>query len=120
MEDSSSFPPPFHDNFLHSFKNLDEKGIFQFDITQPGGLGTKTAKTFVTRCLIGDAGTTYKYLGLRMFSIPWNDSNGDEILPEAQMIYDLNQELIAHTKNLLEERNKPARGHQYNLTLINR
>jgi hypothetical protein len=123
LESKESFPQEFHDKFLNSFESLDEKGIFQFDITQPGGLGTKTAKTFVTRCLIGDAGTTYKYLGLRMFSIPWNqDPNGShgELLPEAQTIYELNQELISHTGGLLEERNKPIRGHQYNLTLINR
>jgi hypothetical protein len=120
LESKASFPEEFHEKFLHSFQSLDEKGIFQFDITQPGGLGTKTAKTFVTRCLIGDSGTTYKYLGLRMFSIPWNQRGEEELLPEAQAIYDLNQELISHTGRLLEERNKPVRGHQYNLTLINR
>jgi alpha-ketoglutarate-dependent dioxygenase FTO len=41
------------------------------DVTQPFGLGTKCAKTYVTRCLMGEPGTTYKYLGLRMFAHPW-------------------------------------------------
>lgn len=128
LQSQESFTQDFHQKLLSSFQSLDEKGIFQFDITQPGGLGTKTAKTFVTRCLIGDAGTTYKYLGLRMFSIPWHhDPNAtyggeeeEELLSEAQTIYELNQELISHTGELLEERNKPVRGHHYNLTLINR
>lgn len=44
---------------------------FRQDITQPFGGGTKCAKTYVTRCLMGDAGTTYKYLGLRMFAHAW-------------------------------------------------
>jgi len=41
------------------------------DVTQPLGLGTKLAPTFVRRTLVGENGITYKYLGLRMFSHPW-------------------------------------------------
>lgn len=45
---------------------------FRTDVTQPFGLGTACAPTYVTRCLVGDVGTTYKYLGLRMFAhSPW-------------------------------------------------
>jgi alpha-ketoglutarate-dependent dioxygenase FTO len=44
---------------------------FRRDVTQPFGLGTKCAKTYVTRLLMGEPGTTYKYLGLRMFAHPW-------------------------------------------------
>jgi hypothetical protein len=55
------------------------------------GLNTKLAKTMVTRsvtvscyivcspsvlklirCLVGITGITYKYLGIRMFSYPWD------------------------------------------------
>jgi hypothetical protein len=121
LEAKECFQQDFHSKFLNSLQSLDEKGIFQFDITQPAGLGTKIAKTFVTRCLVGDAGTTYKYLGLRMFSLPWDEIDaGSEIQAECRAISEVNQELISHTKNLLEEQRRPVRGHQYNLTLINR
>jgi alpha-ketoglutarate-dependent dioxygenase FTO len=50
----------------HVMRNLYAK-----DVTQPFGLGTPCAPTYVTRCLLGDAGTTYKYLGLRMFAHAW-------------------------------------------------
>jgi len=38
-------------------------------------------RTSVTRTLVGDPGSTYKYLGLRLFSHPWVDvtENGDAI-----------------------------------------
>eukprot|EP00980_Cylindrotheca_fusiformis_P008195 scaffold1736_cov127-Cylindrotheca_fusiformis.AAC.9 len=48
-----------------------QQKYFRRDVTQPFGLGTKCAKTYVTRCLMGEPGTTYKYLGLRMFAHPW-------------------------------------------------
>ena len=60
-----------------AFNELDSHGIFQTDVTQPFGLGTRCAKTYVTRCLIGDEGSTYKYLGLRMFAYPWYDKMND-------------------------------------------
>jgi hypothetical protein len=53
---------------LHS---MNDKGEFREDVTQPFGLGTKCAKTYVTRCLVGEPGTSYKYLGVRMFSLPF-------------------------------------------------
>jgi alpha-ketoglutarate-dependent dioxygenase FTO len=54
-----------------SLESMKQNGFFRTDVTQPFGLGTKCAKTYVTRCLVGNPGTTYKYLGLRMFSHPW-------------------------------------------------
>jgi hypothetical protein len=51
----------------------NDKSWFRHDITQPFGLGSKCAKTYVTRCLLGDTGTTYKYLGLRMFAHHWTN-----------------------------------------------
>ena len=51
---------------------MEDEGLFRTDVTQPFSLGTKCAKTYVTRCLLGKDGTTYKYLGLRMFVHPWN------------------------------------------------
>ena len=58
----------------NSLESMSRDGIFRTDVTQPFGLGTKCAKTYVTRCLVGSPGTTYKYLGLRMFAHPWTTS----------------------------------------------
>ena len=57
---SSSFEKSFHENFQASLLGLDELNVYQYDITQPAGLGTKIAKTFVSRCLVGEPGVTYK------------------------------------------------------------
>jgi mRNA N6-methyladenine demethylase len=56
---------------LETTLDVSMKDYFRTDVTQPFGLGTKCAKTYVTRCLVGEPGTTYKYLGLRMFAHPW-------------------------------------------------
>ena len=70
----------FHHLFQISLKGLEKEGFFQYDITQPTGLNSKLSKTFVTRCVVGDAGITYKYLGLRMFSIPWDDNSDNQVV----------------------------------------
>jgi alpha-ketoglutarate-dependent dioxygenase FTO len=57
----------------NALDDMLQQSFFRKDVTQPFGLGTKCAKTFVTRCVVGDEGTTYKYLGLRMFSHPWDN-----------------------------------------------
>jgi FTO catalytic domain/FTO C-terminal domain len=56
---------------LQSTLQNEMADYFGTDVTQPFGLGTPCAKTYVTRCLLGDVGTTYKYLGLRMFAHAW-------------------------------------------------
>ena len=63
-----------HERIRRALQKLDSENYFRTDVTQPFGLGTKCAKTYVTRCLLGARGTTYKYLGLRMFSHPWDGS----------------------------------------------
>lgn len=113
----NAFSKSFHGEFQAAMEGLDEEGYYQFDVTQPGGLGTKLAKTFVTRCLVGNAGTTYKYLGLRMFSIPWDETP----CSNARKIGKLNDQLIKHTTTLLSRSGKGKVGScKYNLTLINR
>ena len=65
-------------------ESMERDHYFRRDVTQPFGLGTKCAKTYVTRCLVGDPGTTYKYLGLRMFAHPWSGENNEEKRVESQ------------------------------------
>ena len=58
-----------HQQFESSFHGID--ALFLYDIIQPGK--KRLMKTSVTRTLVGDPGSTYKYLGLRLFSHPWVD-----------------------------------------------
>ena len=118
-------------------KTLHEsmKEYFRTDVTQPFGLGTKCAKTYVTRCLVGDFGTSYKYLGLRMFAIPWSSSSNmpktcAKMAPEScRVIHSLSQELSERTKEHLKKldttrrrrRAPPTKGRSvFSICLINR
>jgi len=116
----NAFENNFHSDFYEVFSEMEKKDYFQFDLTQPAGLGTKIAKTFVTRCLVGDPGTTYKYLGVRMFAHSW--VAGDiGVCNGVSKIKSLNERLIAKTEKLLKDSGQVHYGScQYNLTLINR
>lgn len=127
-----------HESIQQALLKLDDLGIFRTDVTQPFGLGTKCAKTYVARCLIGDEGTTYKYLGLRMFAHPWKSSNqksSDSNLDVAlQEIFKLNERLTGrtefHLRELEKKRNKRLKAQSgmkaingramFDITLINR
>ncbi len=82
-----SLPSSLHRDFDSSFTGMDEGGLFLHDVVQPGK--KRLTKTSVTRTLVGDPGSTYKYLGLRLFSHPWVDvdANGNSIpkSPAAEM-----------------------------------
>ena len=120
LQTAEKFKAEFHQEFQGALQGLDENNTYQFDVTQPAGLRTKLAKTFVTRCLVGDTGTTYKYLGLRMFSIPW-DAGAVGSSPYSVKVGKLNEELRTRTSALLSEQGKEHVGScAYNLTLINR
>eukprot|EP00752_Nemacystus_decipiens_P001669 g1621.t1 len=75
VEGPETFAAKVHSEARRAFDGLEEGGIFRADVTQPFGLGTKCAVTYVTRTLAGEPGTTYKYLGLRMFSHPWTEQS---------------------------------------------
>lgn len=88
-----------------SLERLFQRNVFRTDVTQPFGLGTKCAKTYVTRCLFGTEGSTYKYLGLRMFAHPYtiNDrSNTDNINDATMTIRKLGSCLTNRTKTHLK------------------
>lgn len=119
-------------------EEMQTQQYFRRDVTQPFGLGTKCAKTYVTRCLVGDPGTTYKYLGLRMFAHPWSlaDSKAGgsskktaKTLQTTSAIYKLKELLSERTKTHLKELDEKRR-HQgipptlgrsdFDICLINR
>jgi alpha-ketoglutarate-dependent dioxygenase FTO len=65
----SELPIQLHQQFESSFHGMDD--LFLYDTIQPGK--KRLTRTSVTRTLVGDPGSTYKYLGLRLFSHPWVD-----------------------------------------------
>ncbi len=120
IEQSDKFSREFHEKFQRALKGLESMGLYQFDLTQPAGLGTKVARTFVTRCIVGEPGITYKYLGLRMFAFPWTPgTTGSNEFTIA--IGELNKQLIIRSNKLNEQSGKSQYGSSnFNLTLINR
>ncbi|KAL3822218.1 hypothetical protein ACHAXA_000658 [Cyclostephanos tholiformis] len=54
---------------------MDDGGLYLHDVVRPGG--KRCARTIVSRTLVGDPGSTYRYLGLRLFSHPWVDVDDD-------------------------------------------
>ena len=125
LQEESKFSSDFHSSFQGALEGLEN--VYQFDLTQPGGLDTKVAKTYVSRCLVGDCGTTYKYLGLRMFSIPWTE--GEVGVSDASItIGMMNKQLINRSNELITKDCNPptattraSKGScDFNLTLINR
>lgn len=125
--DNPSVMKDEHQRVKTALLAMERAGFFRADVTQPFGLGTKCAKTYVTRCLVGEPGTTYKYLGLRMFSHSWrtNQANQQEAL---RTIFDLNRILTERTKEHLSDLNgkRAARNAEatrgrlgFDITLIN-
>lgn len=118
LETTASYGEAFDEKIQHALEALDSQGFYQFDMTQPAGLGTKVARTFVSRCLVGEPGATYKYLGLRMFAHPWTVGSNAALL----QIGELN-EIVKATlcSALTSNSSRPVTGScEYNLTLINR
>ncbi len=137
-----------HANFESSLHDMDESGLFMYDVVQPGG--KKSTFTFVTRTLVGEPGSTYKYLGLRLFSHPWSafddkkiaEDEGIQIEKEVRNLIKLgytrkcakaliqmgrlNQILINKTKDKLEAEVKPTikdglvGSSEFTITLINK
>ena len=117
-----AFDRSFHTRFRSAMEGLETQKKYQFDYTQPMGINTKVAKTFVSRCLVGDAGITYKYLGLRMFGYPWEEKEKGCTGAMAE-VGRLNKELSSRTDHLLAQAGKThgtGGGSAFNLTLINR
>lgn len=71
------------------------------------------ARTRVTRCLIGEPGMTYKYLGLRMFSHPWRGASATVPL---RALRKLSRKLARRAERLGADPSRCA----YNIVLLNR
>eukprot|EP00978_Attheya_sp_CCMP212_P003200 scaffold6584_cov48-Attheya_sp.AAC.5 len=79
-ETPEQLPLQVHESFDSSFASMQQAGLFLYDAVQPGG--KYVTWTNVTRTLVGCPGSTYRYLGLRLFSHPWCHVNdrGDSLM----------------------------------------
>jgi hypothetical protein len=60
--------------------------LFYPDIVSAGKADSRAwSKTFVSRTLVGDPGTTYKYLGLRIFAHPWSVDDVETVEKEKRL-----------------------------------
>ena len=102
-------PPDFHQTAKVSLERLRDANYYQYDVVMAGG--KHSSRTFVKRCLVGNPGITYKYLGLRLFAHAWS---GPGVTPLMKSIGDINQKMIRMTKQFPNHKKC-----DYNLTLIN-
>lgn len=113
-------PPSFHFASKSALEKLRDAGYYQYDMVVAGG--KNLSRTFVRRCLVGEPGITYKYLGLRLFAHAWS---GPDVSLHFRDIFNMNQEMIHMTKEQLQQQLQPPGTHrhrgscEYNLTLIN-
>ena len=119
-----------HGKAKEALETLGNKHFYVYDFTQPLGLNTPIARTFVTRTCVGEPGMTYKYLGLRMFAIPWSGLKvynklkcyDEETINALRTIRSLNYVLNLRGQYLMQnDKNGGIGGSStnYNLTLIN-
>jgi len=136
-ENSHDLEESFHKSFDDCFDTLHDAGLFLYDAVQPGG--KRLSRTFVTRTVIGKPGSTYRYLGLRLFSHPWisdsvppnqqvqslvNLGYSQECASALVMVGMLNDTLKDRTQRVLDKEIAPhvelVGSADYSLTLINR
>jgi len=135
-----ALPSSLHNMFDSSFGGMDKGGLFLYDVVQPGK--KRLTRTSVTRCLVGDPGSTYKYLGLRLFSHPWTDVDNnansiqhtitgsslkklgysDKTTSALISMGCINSTLTKRSKAMLQEHVSinPVGSADYNLTLVNK
>ena len=100
---------PFRSQFSEALLRLRDANYYQYDIVMAGG--QHLSRTFVRRCLVGNPGITYKYLGLRLFAHAWSGSESNSMLRQ-----------VGHYNDAMKELTTTKAGGEkceYNLTLIN-
>lgn len=116
-----------HTHAKRSLKALLDEKMFSRNIVRVGKTYIPMA---VQRVLLADEGVTYLYLGLRLFSIPWNASGdtfhkNEKVLQACNDLYQLNGALERDAAQLIKEKVPRAqikgalRGARFNLALIN-
>ena len=78
-EPSTCLPTSLQDELSWALNMFYYHGYFYRDWVKVKG---QTVQTPVSRTLVGEPGTTYKYLGLRLFTIPWSFG---EVQPESEV-----------------------------------
>ena len=130
-ENPESCSQSFHESFQRCFQSLES--LYLFDAVQAGG--KRVSFTHCKRTLVGKPGSTYRYLGLRLFSHPWMEEDGrddtfhgynDECSNALRQMGELNGQLRERTTSILDKECKPhvpdglVGSADFSLTLVNR
>ena len=113
VDDPEILPEALHDDVARAFDSLLREGEFTHDVLSAGN---KVSRTFVTRTLLGDRGTTYHYQKLRLFAQPWDGEKRWEYATARR----LNEALTRRTREILRGTRHGESECEYNVTLINR
>ncbi|KAG7468329.1 hypothetical protein MATL_G00141790, partial [Megalops atlanticus] len=70
LRPAGSLPADLHDRVQAALHTLQRRGCLQRDLVRIRGRDVFTA---VSRALLGRPGHTYRYLGTRLFAIPWHE-----------------------------------------------
>ncbi|XP_022097537.1 alpha-ketoglutarate-dependent dioxygenase FTO-like [Acanthaster planci] len=103
-EPSTGIPVSLHEELTWALDILRYHGYFYRDWVKVKG---QTVQTPISRTLIGEPGTTYKYLGLRLFTIPWSFGHHkpeSEVELASETIGKLNEHYKAVSRRLLRKK----------------
>jgi hypothetical protein len=118
IEDKDLFSTKFHDKFQSGLQQIDD--LYDFDIIQPLGLGTPLAMTKVKRCLVGAPGITYKYLGLRMFSYPFDGDKRLKLIEESNIALQKRTAKLLASSSSSSSSSAKEESYDYDIVLINK
>ncbi|XP_072169076.1 alpha-ketoglutarate-dependent dioxygenase FTO-like [Diadema setosum] len=101
----SSFPQNLAEDVAWAFNKMEMEGFFSRHWVVVRG---RHAQTPVSRALVGRPGMTYRYLGLRIFALPWSFDREEKELNEMErachIVGRLNTLLKSTSGQILRER----------------
>ncbi|KAI1890133.1 hypothetical protein AGOR_G00170510 [Albula goreensis] len=74
LRPASSLPADLHERVQSALHSLQRRGCLLRDLVRIRGRDVFTA---VSRTLLGKPGHTYRYLGTRLFALPWHNETGE-------------------------------------------
>ncbi|XP_072013359.1 alpha-ketoglutarate-dependent dioxygenase FTO-like [Amphiura filiformis] len=104
LQQSQEFPERLQEKLAWAFNTLQAEGFFHRDWVRVKG---RSFPTYVSRLLIGDPGVTYKYLGLRLFPLPWTfpgRSPQNDIEEACSIIGELNAHFKEMSRKFITEK----------------
>ncbi|XP_061102212.1 alpha-ketoglutarate-dependent dioxygenase FTO [Conger conger] len=98
LRQAESLPSDLHERVRSALRSLQRRGCLFRDLVRIRGRDVFTA---VSRALVGRPGDTYRYLGTRLFALPWHEEERDggaadvccdrELSDACRALWELNQ-----------------------------